>query len=327
MANLVYSPHYNIHAFGFERWHPFDTRKYGRAWQALRARFGRALDEVTVQPSRPISHQELRTVHSQEYLRGLRSPAYLASALEVRQLVFVPWRVTDWCVLRPMRWATMGTVVAAREALSSGVAINLGGGFHHAKPDAGEGFCIYNDIAIAIQQLRAEQVIGTADQIAYIDLDAHQGNGVSNCFLEDRRVAIFDMFNADIYPALDRIAQARINISIPLTTGCEGEEYLLMLQRQLPVFLDELAAGKEVRLAVYNAGTDTLAGDPLGWLSLMPKHIFERDVYVIDSLRKRGIPVVMLTSGGYTKTSFQLIADSIAAILRRHGPDSTEWRN
>lgn len=103
MAHVVYSPRYNIGFFGLERQHPFDTRKYGRAWKQLRSRLGRRLLTIAIRPPRPIRQQELLAVHSRSYLRQLRDSTYLAAALEIPVLRKAPWRLIDWCVLRPMR--------------------------------------------------------------------------------------------------------------------------------------------------------------------------------------------------------------------------------
>jgi acetoin utilization deacetylase AcuC-like enzyme len=138
---IIYSPRYNIGLFGLERLHPFDSRKYGRAWNVLRSRCGNELKQAWVKPSRPVSQTELLRVHTEDYLRKLRDPAFVASVLEIRQIRYLPGRLVDRLVLRPMRWATMGTIVACQEATEHGLAVNLSGGYHRA----GEvKFAIYN---------------------------------------------------------------------------------------------------------------------------------------------------------------------------------------
>src|SRR5258708_3631371 len=125
-----------------------------------------------------------------------------------------------------MRWAVARSLIAAREALTAGVAVNLSGGYHHAKPDHGEGFCVFNDIAYLIHCLRFEGQLEPDDRAAYIDLDAHQGNGVCHHFRTDRRVFVYDAFNRDIYPSYDIVARERVNCPVPLPAGCSGAEYL-----------------------------------------------------------------------------------------------------
>ena len=94
-----------------------------------------------------------------------------------------------------MRWAVAGSLIAAREALSTGIAVNLSGGYHHAKPDRGEGFCVFNDVAYLVHALRNEGQLTAEKRVAYIDLDAHQGNGVCHHFRADRQIFIYDAFN------------------------------------------------------------------------------------------------------------------------------------
>jgi len=239
----------------------------------------------------------------------------VAGILELPPLAHAPGWLLDRAVLRPMRWATQGTVVAMREAFQSGFVANLGGGFHHARPDAGEGFCVYSDIGIGICQVRREGLLPEDSRIAYIDLDAHQGNGVCHVFRGDRRVFVFDMYNAEIYPFLDHEARERIDCDVRLQSGCTDDDYLGLLERHLPAFLDSISKSQPVGLAIYNAGTDIVSGDPLGQMRVSPDAVVQRDAFVLDALRSRGIPTVMLPSGGYTDQSYRLIADSLIRQL------------
>jgi histone deacetylase 11 len=315
MPRVVYSWHYNISFFGVEKLHPFDSRKYGRARRRLRQLMGRSLRHMMVRPRRPVRFRELLSVHTGAYLARLHDPSYVAGALEIPQLKRLPRWVIDWRILRPMRWATMGTIVAAREALQHGFAVNLGGGYHHAKPNAGEGFCLYNDIALAIHAARAEGPLATPARVAYIDLDAHQGNGVCHAFLHDHRVFIFDMYNAETYPCYDHAALERIDCKVPLSPRCTEREYLGELEGRLPGFLNSITGSERVGLAIYNAGTDIYAGDPLGGLAVTAQGISRRDQFVVDQLRQRGIPTVMVLSGGYTQESYRLVANSVVHLL------------
>jgi len=315
MASVVYNRRYDIGLLGLERLHPFDTHKHSRAWKRLRATCGRELLRKTVCPKRPVRRDELLAIHSAAYLDRLRDSAYLAAALELPPIRFLPWRLLDWCVLRAMRWSTMGTVLAAREAIRDGLAVNLSGGYHHAKPSGGEGFCIYSDIALAIHTLRSEGALDDNDRVAYVDLDAHQGNGVCHCFLDDRRVFIFDMYNGDIYPSYDRVARQRIDCDLPLASNCTQAEYFRTLEAELPGFLDSVGRSRRVGLAIYNAGSDVFQGDALGGLNLTAEGVLRRDQFVIDELRRRGFPTVMLPSGGYSAESYKLLADSVQVLL------------
>ncbi len=313
---IVYSPKYDLpaHYLG-RRVHPFDLRKYSRAYRQLGAWLGPRLGELTVAPPREIGREELLWVHTEAYLEKLRTPAFLAAAVEVPLVAKLPAWLTDRMVLRPMRWGTMGTVVAAREAMAAGLAVNLSGGYHHAKPAGAEGFCFYADIAIAVAALRREGLLAESDRIAYIDLDAHQGNGVSHCFMDDSRLFLFDAYNAGIYPAYDRAARERIDCDVPLVGGCGDDAYLGLLRNRLPGFLDSVARGERIGLAIYNAGPDIFAGDALGGLAVSAEGVLVRDRFVVEQLRERGIATAMLLSGGYSDASYRLVAESVKVLV------------
>jgi histone deacetylase 11 len=295
---LVYTRRYNIGFLGLERLHPFDSRKYGRAWRAIGQAARRPRDRAWVGVPRPASVADLAAVHELAYLDRLRNPKELA------------WG-----------WAVAGSLVAAREALRAGLAVNLSGGYHHAKPDRGEGFCVFNDVAYLVHGLRAEGLLAAGDRVAYVDLDAHQGNGVCHHFRSDRHVFIYDAFNPRIYPSHDRDARDRIDCPVPLPDPCPGGPYLRLLELSLPGFLDSVGRSGRVGLAVYNAGTDVYEADALGGLGLSAADVLRRDLYVIDQLRARGIPVVMLLSGGYSRESYRLVANTVTELLRRYGSD------
>jgi histone deacetylase 11 len=313
MLRVVYDRRYNLGFPGAQRLHPFDLKKYGRAWRVLRQEMGEELAKMHVAVSAPVSDEQLLRVHTPDYIASLRQSAVVANAIEVPAMRRAPWWLLDRFVLQPMRWATAGTIVAGREALIHGLAFNLGGGFHHAKPAAGEGFSIYNDIAVMVTALRQEGRLTAAGRVACVDLDAHLGNGVARCFGDDSRVFLFDMHNGHIYPVHDSLARQRVDCLVPLPPGCTGEAYLHRLQAQLPTFLDSVSRSSAIELAIYNAGTDVLAGDPLGDLSLSLDDVLVRDLFVLRTLRDRSIPTVVLTSGGYTALSYQAIAKTILA--------------
>lgn len=313
---IVFSRRYDISLFGLERLHPFDSRKYGRAWAELKRNAAGDLSRKQILVDRPARDEELLLGHTAEYLGQLKQPRVLSAALEMPLLRHVPGWVVRWRVVRPMLWAVRGTVLAAKAALDHGWAANLSGGYHHAKPNRGEGFCLFSDIAIAVRQLRSEGLLTDSQRVAYVDLDAHQGNGVCHQFVDDARVFIFDMYNPNIYPTGDSLARQRIDCDLPLPWSCRGSEYLRLLRNRLPGFIDALCRSAGVALAIYNAGTDVFAGDPLGGMTLAAADILERDLFVIDQFRRRRIPVVMLPSGGYTRESFRLIAATLEELLR-----------
>ena len=311
---IAYDRRYNFPFSGWaSRQHPFDGRKYGRAWQRLRELVGTQIDSIRLAVPRAISDEELLLVHDPAYLQRLKRADVVARVVEVPQLAKVPGWLLDRLLLAPMRWATAGTIITARAAIAEGLAVNLGGGFHHAKPAAGEGFCCYADVAIAAAVLRREGRLGPDDRIAYVDLDAHLGNGVATCFHDDRRLFHFDLFHDGIYPAFDVAARERVDCLLPISGNATGAEYLRTLRNRLPGFLDSVGRANPIRLAVYNAGTDVFVDDELGGLNCTAEDVLERDRFVVDELRSRRIPTLVVTSGGYSPRSYELIADSIAA--------------
>jgi histone deacetylase 11 len=311
---LVYSPGYDIRWLGLEKLHPFDSCKYSRTWKVLLDRFGERLQSATITPTAAAPLALLRTIHTPEYLQQLTQSRHIAEALELASLAWVPSSILDRHVLQPMRLATMGTVIAAKAALESGIGINLSGGYHHASRDRGSGFCVYSDIAIAIASLRQSGQLTTTDSIAIIDLDAHQGNGLARIFECDSSIHILDMYNRDIYPQ-DAFAIARIDCNLPLISGTRDPEYLDKLQQCLPAFLQQIRP----KIAFYNAGTDIYEHDPLGRLKISAEGVLARDRFVFQTLVNAGIPVVMVLSGGYTAESYQLVARSIGEVWKTWG--------
>ncbi len=215
-------------------------------------------------------------------------------------------------LLGAMRLATSGTVLAARTALQCGLAVNLGGGYHHASRDKGEGFCCYADIHVALQCLRREGVLEVGrDRIMIIDLDAHQGNGHERLSVGDGDIYIFDMYNRAIYPQ-DYLARKRIDYDLPLPSGVDETIYLQQLKKHLPL---ALAAANQPRLAFYIAGTDIYEHDQLGGLCVSSEGIQSRDRFVLNTLTAAGVPTVMVTGGGYSRESYGHIANTLVYIF------------
>jgi len=308
---IVYSPDYDIRFAGMEKFHPFDSRKYSRAWEVLRKRFGPSLDKNCIDPERPVGEESLLRVHSETYLQSLKKSKHVARALELPILRYIPARVLSRWVMNPMRLAVSGTIIAARKALKDGVAVNLAGGYHHASAQRGEGFCLFADVGVAVAELRASGELKQDDQIMIIDLDAHQGNGNEHVFRDDPNVHILDMYNKDVYPH-DVFARERIDMDIPVVSGINEDSYLSLLRDKLPLFIESV---QEPKLVFYIAGTDILAKDPLGSMNVSAKGVLERDKIVFNTLVDAGIPFAMVTSGGYTSASYRLIADSLIYLL------------
>jgi histone deacetylase 11 len=311
---LVYSPDYDISLPGLGWLHPFDGKKFSRAWARLLAESAGECEKHWLRPDVPVAEAELLRVHSRDYLRSLSSAAVVAKALEIRAASFLPGGLIERRILTPMRMAVAGTLLATRHALRhDALVMNIGGGFHHAFRDRGEGFCIYADVAAAIATVRAEGLLTDSDPIAIIDLDAHRGNGVWDLCGADPAVRVFDVYNFQVYPGLFPGSIDDFPFQIPVKARTTDDAYLGIVREELPVFLDSMA---RPRLAIYNAGTDILAGDPVGHLAVSAEGVVARDDAVLRALLERKIPTVIVTSGGYAAQSHELIAKLALRVLR-----------
>ncbi|NWI61101.1 HDA11 deacetylase, partial [Calyptomena viridis] len=300
---IVYSPEYNITFMGLEKLHPFDAGKWGKVINYLKEEKLIA-DDLIVQ-AREATEEDLLVVHTRRYLNKLKWSFVVATITEIPPVAFLPNFVVQRKVLKPLRTQTGGTIMAGKLAVDRGWAINVGGGFHHCSSDKGGGFCAYADITLAIKFL-FERVPGVS-KATIIDLDAHQGNGHERDFMDDPRVYIMDAYNRYIYPG-DGFAKRAIKRRVELEWGTEDTEYLQKVQTHVEGALNEFKPD----IIVYNAGTDILDGDPLGGLAVSPQQgIVKRDEVVFRAARRRRVPILMVTSGGYQKRTARIIADSI----------------
>jgi acetoin utilization deacetylase AcuC-like enzyme len=263
--------------------HPFPMSKFPLLKDQLLAE-GVLMPGDLLEPE-PLDRETLDLVHTAEYLDKLESSGL--SAAEQRRLG-LPWSDSLW--LRS-RLASGGTLLAARTALDLGLSGNLAGGTHHAFADHGEGFCVLNDVAVAVAKLRVEGAIRRA---AIIDLDVHQGNGTAAIFEGTEDVFTFSVHGERNYPA----AKMRSDLDVPLPDGVGDAEYLDSLQGHLPTVLENAGAD----IVFYLAGVDVAAGDRYGRLALSEDGIRARDLAVIETVRGRGVPLVIVLGGGYAAT-------------------------
>jgi histone deacetylase 11 len=302
---LVYADDYGIALGGLERMHPFDVRKYSKIVQQLTAdRLAAAGDFHRPQE---LTREQMLLVHTPGFLNGLSSSRSVAQCLEMPMIGMLPADVIDRQILRAFRRASGGTILAARLALEHGIAINVGGGFHHAGPDRGGGFCVYADMPIAVRILQNERLIARA---LIVDLDAHQGNGTILCCPNDDAVFTFSMHQGDAYP----IPKQRGDRDVELAAGTGDRAYLDTLRRELP----EAIRQSRPDLVILQAGCDTLADDPLAGLAMTPEGIVARDAYVIDTCATSNIPVVMTLGGGYSQNAWKAQHASIRRTLQTY---------
>ena len=225
---------------------------------------------------------DLLLVHTAEYVQRFNEG--LLDAAEIRRLGF-PW--SPGLVERSRR-AVGGTLEASRHALRRGVAMNLAGGTHHAFADHGEGFCVYNDVAVAIRSLHRTGLIRRA---AVVDLDVHQGNGTHSIFGADSSVFTFSMHGGKNYP----FHKVRGTLDLELADRTSDDAYLEALTTALPRVLADAAPD----IVFYIAGADPHEGDALGRLALTFDGLIQRDRYVLSQCREVGIPVAVVIGGGY----------------------------
>ena len=225
---------------------------------------------------------DLLLVHTADYVDRL-THGRLTSEEERR--IGLPW--SEHLVERSYR-AVGGTCEAARAALDQGVTMNLAGGTHHAFADHGEGFCVFNDVAVAIRSLQRD---GRIRRAAVIDLDVHQGNGTHAIFDGDGDVFTFSMHGGRNFPFHKH--PGSLDIELPDGTG--DAEYLAALSDALPRVLSSARAD----LVLYLAGADPHEGDRLGRLALTFGGLARRDAMVLEACRDVGIPVVITIAGGY----------------------------
>ena len=263
--------------------HPFPMAKYPLLCARL-LRDGVIAPEDLIRPAEA-NVDSLRLVHTCEYLDLLASGAL--DAVAVRKLG-VPWSPALW---RRSRLAAQGTLEAARAALEDGLAGNLAGGTHHAFPSHGEGFCVLNDVAIAIRVLQRE---GSIHRALVIDLDVHQGNGTAAIFNGDAGVYTFSVHGERNYPT----RKMRSTLDVGLADGVGDDEYLELLERNLAGILANFPAD----LVFYLAGVDVVEGDRYGRLALTGMGLRRRERHVLETCRRAGLPVAITIAGGYAAT-------------------------
>jgi acetoin utilization deacetylase AcuC-like enzyme len=240
---------------------------------------------------------ELLRVHCRDYVG--RVMAGTLSRDEVRRIGF-PWSAE--LVERSLR-STGAAVDAAAAALEDGVAASLAGGTHHAGTNWGEGYCVFNDVAVASREMQAR---GLVRRVLVLDCDVHQGNGTAEIFAADETVFTMSIHGARNFP----LRKQPGSLDVPLEDGTGDEEYLERLGRAVA---DSFArAGAD--LTFYIAGADPYEGDRLGRLRLTKRGLLARDRLVLDAARQAGVPTAIVCGGGYC-TDLESIVDIHAATM------------
>ena len=272
--NIFYNDHFVL---PLPPGHRFPMQKYALLRAAVQAWAPHALHEAPA-----ASEDELRLAHTADYVRRMLDGSL--SEQEVRRIGF-PWSPP---MAERARRSVGATIAAARAALRDGIAVNLAGGTHHAHADHGEGFCCFNDVAVATRVLQRERAV---ERVLICDLDVHQGNGTAAIFAGDASVFTFSMHGERNFPA--RKEASTLDVALP--DGCTDEDYLAALRAHLPGIIDRFRP----QMVFYLAGADPYAGDRLGRLALSKAGLAERDRMVLRLARDTGLPVAVTMAGGY----------------------------
>lgn len=284
---IFYSDHYVL---PLPPGHRFPMSKYAR----LRERVLDSHLAAHCEVSPAATDDEIRRAHDECYVQ--RVFAGTLSATEQRRIGF-PWSAQ---MVERSRRTSGATIAAARAALQDGTAVNLAGGTHHAFRDRGEGFCIFNDSAIAARALQAE---GRAERVLIVDCDVHQGNGTASIFRNDPSVFTFSIHGANNFP----FRKEPGDLDVELGDGTGDREYLDALERGLA----QAIARARAQLVIYLAGADPYQGDRLGRLALTKQGLLDRDRRVFERCAEAGLPLAVTMAGGYARD----VADTVEIHL------------
>jgi acetoin utilization deacetylase AcuC-like enzyme len=285
--------------------HRFPLPKY----RLLRERVladGLARVEEVHEPA-PIAWEDLRRVHDGTLLRRIRTGTL---TLREQRALGLPWSPA---LVGRARRAAAGTLAAARHALETGVAMNLGGGTHHAGRDFARGYCLFNDVACATLRLRAD---GALERVLVVDCDVHQGDGTAQLLAPDPHAFTLSLHGACNYP-FQRIAS---DLDVDLPSGTGDDAYLAALDAALARAIPAARA----ELAFYLAGADPWEGDRLGRLALTKAGLRARDELVLDRLGAAGVPACVVLAGGYAEDIRDTvdINASTAAVVHAAGVEA-----
>lgn len=282
--------------------HRFPMGKYSRLRERLLDEGVLAATDLAVAP--PAAWEDLTLVHTPAYVEAVATGQL---SPEMQRRIGFPW---SEAMVERSRRSVGATIAAARAALHDGVSANLAGGTHHAFRDRGEGFCVFNDVAVGACVLLRDLLIRRA---VVIDCDVHQGNGTAAIFADDSRVFTLSFHGANNFP----FHKEASDLDVSFGDGASDDEYLEALARHVPAVLDH----EKPDLVFYVAGADPYEGDRLGRLKLTIDGLRERDRVVFAACRRRGMAVAISMSGGYApdvETIVRIHANTIREACQSH---------
>jgi acetoin utilization deacetylase AcuC-like enzyme len=289
---LIYDEGYDLNLGA----HVFPSQKYRMIHDRLLAD-GTATPGDFLAPE-PASDEDVRRVHLRDYVHKLKTGS-LSREEEAR--LEVPYSKE---LIRACWLAAGGSILAGRRALADGWAANIGGGFHHACPDHGEGFCVIHDVAIAIRRLQFE---GAIERAMVVDTDVHQGNGTAAIFGGDTKVFTLSIHQEHNYPH----PKPPSTVDINLADGTGDDEYLAVLEKHLQLAYRDFVP----QLLFYVAGADPYREDQLGGLALTMEGLARRDALVFDCARRNGTPVAIALAGGYARRVADTVSIHVNTVL------------
>jgi len=276
LIKVVYSDDYWMVDIGN---HVFPLRKYRLLYEKL---LSMGIKKTNFIVPHPASEEDVLLVHSSRYVKKLKTSKLSPSEMLALELPYSP-EFFDFALLY-----VGGTINAAQKALEEGLAVHIGGGFHHAFAGHGEGFCVLNDVAVAVAKLKNE---GDIQKAMVVDCDVHQGNGTASIFSKTKDVFTYSIHQMDLYPA----EKQESSLDIGLWSGDGDEKYLTALRDHIPGIYEEF----QPDLIFYLAGADPYEKDQLGGLKISKEGLLERGRIVIGEARRLKIPIVVLLAGGY----------------------------
>lgn len=275
---LIYDERYDLNLGA----HVFPSQKYRLVYERL-LQEGIASQEDFLKPM-PASDEDILRVHSQDYLYKLKTGS-LTRAEVMRMEVPYSTELIEACWL-----AAGGSILSARRALEESFSANLGGGFHHAYPDHGEGFCVIHDVAVAIRKMQAD---GAIERAMVVDTDVHQGNGTAAIFGGDETVFTMSIHQEHNYP----YPKPPSTVDVNLPDGMGDADYLAILEKYLHRSFDEFSP----QLLFYVAGADPYGEDQLGGLALTMEGLARRDALVMGYAQRNQVPTAVTLAGGYAR--------------------------
>lgn len=268
IMKIIYSPKYNVNIGT----HVFPTIKYNLVYRRLIPEY----KDFIIEPI-PANDEDVGLVHTKEYIHKLKTGTLTSQEIYTLELPYSKELISaSWL-------CAGGTIMACKIALEEGCAVHLGGGFHHAFPDHGEGFCVLNDIAIGIKAVRKKTLV--------IDCDLHQGNGTAYIFRDNKSVFTFSIHQENNYP----MPKPPSTLDIGLNDGVRDSKYMMHLRTNIPSIIEKFKPG----LIVYVAGADVYEFDQLGGLKLTINGLQERDMFIFELAKKNNIPIAVVLAGGY----------------------------